>query len=289
MSFNPIEVFKLLLRSWKLIFLALVFSLSTALYQRLTGPTHPKRIKIVVDNQKFSFKTLRSHETTSGALIEIPKGLEKYNPQLVFRRYPTNDEWSKIPFSLGAASLPIQPAAGKLEYQIQITNTEGINKLYPQSPVRLRYKDPVPLTILIPHIYSMFAALLFGAWAILEAVLFKRRKDKEPLAIPSAVLLCTGFFLLGGFILGPFVQKFAFGEYWTGFPFGDDFTDNKVLFSVIFWLLAFVLNFKKPHPKSAIAAAIIMFAMYLIPHSFGGSQFDYEAGKVKTGLQKKTN
>lgn len=292
MSFNPVVVFKLLLRSWKFVLLALIFSLSTALYQRLTGPTHPKRIKIEAEGQNFIFRTLRSHETISEATIEVPAKLEKYKPTLVFRRYPTKEEWTKTPFrpfennsDKWVAHLPVQPPAGKLEYQIQI-DVNGQLKLYPEEAVRLRYKDPVPLTILVPHIYSMFAALLFGAWAILESFLYKRRKDKEPLAIPSAVLLCTSFFLMGGFVLGPFVQKFAFGEYWTGFPFGDDFTDNKVLFSVIFWLIACAFNFKKAHPKSAVVAAIVMFAMYLIPHSFGGSQFDYSAGKVKTGLQK---
>ena len=34
---------------------------------------------------------------------------------------------------------------------------------------------------------------------------------------------------LGGMILGPIVQKYAFGAYWTGIPFGHDLTDAKNL------------------------------------------------------------
>ena len=34
---------------------------------------------------------------------------------------------------------------------------------------------------------------------------------------------------VGGFILGPLVQNYAFGELWTGVPFGWDLTDNKTL------------------------------------------------------------
>jgi hypothetical protein len=288
MTFNPLVAFRLLGRSWKYLLVALVFTLSAACYQRLTGPTHPKKFHIEMDNQDFIFKTLRSHETTAGAPIHVPAGLAAHQPKLVFKRYPTDDPWTKLAFqadpqdpSLLVAELPAQPAAGKVEYQIEV---EG--KLYPEQPVRLRYKDPVPNLILIPHVYSMFAALLFGAWALLESVLMKRRK--EPLAIPTAVQLCTFFFILGGFLLGPIVQKYAFGEYWTGFPFGDDFTDNKVLFSVIFWLVACVFNFRRAHRPTAVLAAVLMFAAYLVPHSFGGSQFDYKENKVKTGLQKPT-
>lgn len=290
MTFNPILAFKTLLRNWGFLILALAISLSAALYQRLTGPTHPKKIGIPVNGKVVSFKTLRSHETTSPAPIEIPSELSSLQPYLRFKRFPTDDPWTAANFSPKPndpktliAYLPVQPAAGKMEYQIVVVD-QNQEKAYPAERVRLRYKDPVPEFILIPHIYSMFAALMFGAWAFLEALFLRKRKDK--LALPTAVLLCTSFFILGGFILGPVVQKYAFGEYWTGFPFGDDFTDNKVLFSVIFWVIAFYFNLKRPHAKSAILAAVIMFAMYLIPHSFGGSQFDYSENKVKTGLQK---
>jgi hypothetical protein len=290
MTFNPVVALRVLLRSWTFLILALLVSLSAALYQRLTGPTHPKKITIEMAEHTYSFKALRSHETTEPALIRIPSGLKDQHPHLKFRRFPTQEAWTQTEFKqrvdspeMLIAELPIQPPAGKMEYQI-VLNAQGKETFYPESPVRLRYKDPVPDWILIPHVYSMFAALLFGAWAFIESIIVSKRN--EPMAIPTAVQLCTCFFILGGFILGPIVQKFAFGEYWTGFPFGDDFTDNKVLTSVIFWLVAFYFNFRKPNSKSAILAALIMFAMYMIPHSFGGSQFDYSENKIKTGLQK---
>lgn len=290
MTFNPILAFRTIIRSWGFLILALVISLSAALYQRLTGPTHPKRIVIPMQGKTVSFRTLRSHETTAPAPIVIPAELSTMKPYMRFKRYPTNDDWTVIDFKANpddpktlVALLPVQPSAGKVEYQVVVVENNQ-ELAYPAEKVRLRYKDPVPDFILIPHVYSMFAALMFGAWAFLEALFIRKRKDQ--LALPTAVLLCTSFFILGGFILGPIVQKYAFGEYWTGFPFGDDFTDNKVLFSIIFWLIACFFNFKRPHAKSAAVAAVIMFAMYMIPHSFGGSQFDYSAGKIKTGLQK---
>ena len=67
----------------------------------------------------------------------------------------------------------------------------------------------------------------------------------------------------GGFILGPLVQKFAFGEYWTGWPFGGDWTDNKTLAALVAWLVAWAIcrwrpRFQRP---AVLLAAIVMFAV----------------------------
>ena len=45
--------------------------------------------------------------------------------------------------------------------------------------------------------------------------------------------LTMGSLFLGGMLLGPIVQNFAFGDYWTGIPFGWDLTDNKTLLAAI--------------------------------------------------------
>jgi hypothetical protein len=82
----------------------------------------------------------------------------------------------------------------------------------------------------------------------------------------------------GGFVLGPVVQKFAFGAYWTGWPFGGDWTDNKTLAALVAWLVAWAIcrwwpRFQRP---AVLFAAIVMFAVYLIPHSIHGSELDWE-------------
>ena len=41
----------------------------------------------------------------------------------------------------------------------------------------------------------------------------------------------------GGLILGPIVQKYAFGAYWTGWPLGNDLTDTKTMGAMLFWLV----------------------------------------------------
>ena len=91
-------------------------------------------------------------------------------------------------------------------------------------------------------------------------------------------------FLLGGMILGPIVQKFAFGEFWTGFPVGKDLTDNKALVAFVFWIIAWAGNIKKPRPYLPVIAAIINLGIGFIPHSLMGSELDYTSGEIKTGL-----
>ena len=87
---------------------------------------------------------------------------------------------------------------------------------------------------------------------------------------------------VGGMILGPMVQKYAFGEYWTGFPLGGDWTDNKMLFMFLAWVFACSVVGLNPRKKNTttgriavFTATIVMTVCYLIPHSMGGSELDY--------------
>jgi hypothetical protein len=92
---------------------------------------------------------------------------------------------------------------------------------------------------------------------------------------------------IGGLMLGPIVQKYAFGAYWTGWPFGSDLTDDKTLGMWLAWVAAVVVWRRRPDPSdrvargATIAAALAMIAVYLVPHSLRGSQLDY--GKLETG------
>jgi hypothetical protein len=85
-------------------------------------------------------------------------------------------------------------------------------------------------------------------------------------------------------ILGPLVQNYAFGELWTGIPFGWDLTDNKTLIALIFWILAVYMNRKSDKPVYTVLAAVILLLVYSIPHSLFGSQLDYASGQVTQGM-----
>jgi cbb3-type cytochrome oxidase subunit 1 len=76
---------------------------------------------------------------------------------------------------------------------------------------------------------------------------------------------------IGGFILGPLVQKLSFGVFWTGFPLGLDLTDNKTLIAFIGWLAALIAGWRgKPARGWVLGASILMLVVYFIPHSLLG-------------------
>ena len=164
--------------------------------------------------------------------------------------------------------IPNQPPAGKVEYTI-VLHSNSIDYKLNEEPVIIRFKGAVPMAVLTPHIFFMFISMLFALRVGLE--LFFRRVDTK---YYTGVVLVTLF--VGGLILGPIVQKFAFGAYWTGWPFGHDLTDNKTLFVFIFWVIAWFVLRKKPQNRVwPLIAVLAMIAVYSIPHSVLGSEIDH--------------
>ncbi len=252
--------------------LSVVITLSVVYYQRATGPTHPKYGSVEIEGQEIDFKFLRSHGGAGDAPVEIAVPDKSITGLFSFRRYKSHDEWTtrKMRYIDGKLvdSLPHQPPAGKVMYKVTLIKN---GKEYPLTaePVILRFKGAVPLYILIPHIIFMFLVMLFGIRAAIEAF-SKGENNRRYIGITLISLI------IGGLILGPIVQKFAFGAYWTGWPFGHDLTDNKTLFIFIFWLIAW-LKVRKDHLHRTwvIVATIVMLAVYSIPHSAMGSEIDY--------------
>lgn len=258
--------------------LAVCITLGTAVYQRLTGPTHPGSYIVNLDDKVIKISLPTSHGGSSDKKIRIPGN--RYKGFIKYRRYPTAEPWDTIMMQPEeeylTGYLPSQPPAGKLEYYVFIlSGTEKIQ--VNDQPVIIRFKGDVPAYVLIPHILIIFAAMLFSTVTGFFAA--SGYPSYKPFAWITLILLTTG-----GLILGPVIQKFAFGDFWTGFPFGKDLTDNKILVAFIIWIIAAAVNIKKQRPWLVVAAAIIYLCINLIPHSLFGSELDYETGKVMTGM-----
>jgi hypothetical protein len=175
------------------------------------------------------------------------------------------------------AEVPPQPAAGKIQYYFEITDSNGTHTFSKDSPIVIRFKGGVPGSVLIPHILFMFLAMLFSTLAGLMSII------KFPLYKKYSIWTLA-LFIAGGMILGPIVQYYAFGDLWTGIPFGWDLTDNKTLIALIFWILAVVMNRKKERPLYTALAALVLLLVYSIPHSLFGSELDYSTGEVTQGI-----
>jgi hypothetical protein len=275
-------------RSTPLWILAVVLTLASATWQRLTGPSHALRVRGEIGGVAVRARLLRTQDTGSDLPVRIelrgatdagaaaaPEG------EVVWRRYPSGDAWSRLPLSRDGAALtaelPAQPAAGKLQYRVELSAGDRTVTLPADRLVVARYKGHVPFGVLLPHILVMFCGMLWSTRAGLEAVAGGARLRR------LAVVTC-GLLVLGGFVLGPIVQRLAFGAFWTGWPLGEDLTDNKLAIAVLAWVNALVLlRGRRGGRWAVLAASLVTLAVFLIPHSLRGSTLDYETMQTITG------
>jgi hypothetical protein len=277
--------------------LALIITLSAAYYQRKTGPTYPKSVNITLNNTDYELKLVRSIGLDERPEVKLHVVDTSVKAALFYKRFRTEEEYQKADFSYKVypihsfvmnklfkmneekgffAEVPLQPPAGKLQYYVEITDSKGTQIILRDAPLVVRFKGSVPSAVLTPHIIIMFIAMLFSTAAGLLALF--RIGTFRKYAIWTLILLTAG-----GMILGPVVQKYAFGELWTGIPFGWDLTDNKTLIAFLFWVLAVIMNRKKERPVYTILASIVLLLVYSIPHSLFGSELDYSSGQVVQG------
>ncbi len=268
--------------------LAALIMLGSIVFQRLTGPTHPLRGAFTVQGETFRYRLSRSGDSGRDERLALPDPGPGVRGTLAYRRFRTADPLTTVPLvpeqregkAELAARLPRQPAAGKLEYRLRLDTPGGPLRIPSDgSAVVIRFKDPVPGPLLAAHVLLMFLGVLIGVRAGLAALV--HGPDMRGLAWTTLAALT-----LGGLVLGPLVQKHAFGAYWTGFPFGGDLTDNKTLLMWGAWALACgLLLVTKRHGPRRLAlglAALVMLGVYLVPHSARGSELDY--GKLDRGL-----
>ena len=267
--------------------IALILTLITAVYQRMTGPTYPISGEAKIGGEIINFKLDRTHGGEGDHPIEISVDDETISGELFWKRYKTNDDWTKVEMVRQngklVSYLPHQPPAGKLIYHIILQKNGEALTLPASGEVIIRFKGDVPIYFLIPHIIFIFGAMLLSTRTGLEY--FNEGKKFKFLTIITFI-----FVIIGGFIFGPIVQKYAFDAFWTGFPFGHDLTDNKILVGFVGWLLALIAIYKFKNPKRWIVfASILMFIIFLIPHSLLGSELDYNELDAKTNIENQNN
>jgi hypothetical protein len=252
--------------------LAIVITLVLSIYQRMTGPTYPQRVTIELNGESYKVKLPRSG-VQHDEIVKLKGVPSDTEAQLHYRRYPTTNDYTTVDFtwndSVWQAALPVQPVAGKLQYYITVDGKD----YQANEPVVIRFRNDVPAYILIPHILLMFGAMLFAVYTFLLAVTRK--------AYRKWLWITVGTLFVGGFILGPLVQHVAFGPWWAGFPYGTDLTDNKTLISFLFFVAA-LATLKWKYNRWVVALAVLlMVAIFSIPHSAYGSEYDYTTQQLK--------
>lgn len=254
-------------------FLAFLVTVASAIYQRRTGPTYPLRGRVEAGGVSLKFELPRSAETSADCEISVTVSASEVTGRILYKRSKTSEAWSETPMTRRGdrlvGFLPKQPAAGKLDYRVVLTHGGRNVPLADGKPVVIRFKGHVPLSLLLAHVLVMFAAMLLSTRAGLASL----DKKDHPRLFGAWTLL---FLFLGGFVLGPVVQKLAFGSWWTGVPFGWDLTDNKTLIALVIWIVAMAAGRKGRGARGWIfAASVLMLIVFLIPHSLLGSEIKY--------------
>jgi len=252
--------------------LTIILTVVTSVYQRRTGPTKPVRGKVEIAGEIVRYSLIRTHETGMDAPVRIKVENPEITGTFQYRRYKSFDSWSEAPMVREGgyliAYIPNQPPAGKVMYDIYLEHDFKQTKIN-NKHVIIRFKGHVPKGILIPHVICMLLAMIFSMRTGFEAIF--RRSNTYMLAWLTVI-----FLFLGGIVFGPFVQKFAFGAYWTGWPFGTDLTDNKTAVAFIFWLVALFRLYRNREERTwVIIASIVLILVYMIPHSMLGSELDH--------------
>lgn len=258
--------------------LAVMLSLAFGFYQRITGPTYPIKGKIQLANEEIKYTLPRTHEGADNQIIAIKAG-QDVKGYYTFKRYPSYDTLSKAELKRNGeelvAELPGQPPAGKIQYQLYLQKNGEEAKALNKDSVVIRFKGYTPVWIVILHVIFIFGAMIFAIRTGLEAF----AKGEKVLQLMKYTIYST---IIGGFIFGPIMQYYAFGAFWTGFPFGMDLTDNKTLIGLVVWLIALWRYKKNPNNLTPVwIAAIVFIAVFLIPHSVLGSEIDHTKAVVK--------
>lgn len=229
----------------------------------------------MVDGKVVPYRFSRSHTARTPMKVAIRTDVPGLRFILSYRRFRTGDDWNSVAMDWDgdaySAFIPGQPPAGKIEYRV-FTGSDSHPEHLGPSTIVVRFKGKVPAVLLILHILFMMAGIVLCVRTGLESL---REKPRLRTLMKSTLTALIG----GGMIFGPLVQKYAFGDLWTGFPLGTDFTDNKTLLVVLFWIAAYFLY--RRSRWWVFAAAVLMIVITLIPHSMGGSELDYATGGMK--------
>lgn len=242
-------------------------------WQRTTGPTYPISGQVTLGGERIAYVIERSHHGPGEHLVAIRNAPADLAGTLEYMPYRTLSAWTAVPMRLVekdlTATLPHLEPGQKFWYRVRLARGGESALLPADRPAAIRYVGEVPPYILVPHIAFMFLGLLFAIRALLGLL------DRPPNLKPFAFMAFAAAFI-GGIVIGPFVTHYAFGPWWTGFPFGNDITDNKTLIAVLGWAVALWAVLRRRNEKAwVVFAAVLMLAVFAIPHSWTSGEPPY--------------
>jgi hypothetical protein len=254
---------------------------------RYFGPNRPYIVEAAGKGIGLSHKAPRGHTGEGPAELELDvelKGVEESglqvelvgqvkNSEVLERLSPVESEpGSDGSMRIYKFEVPHRAPATRYHYRFE-ARIQGGDPLVLErddgSPMMVKFKGNVPAWIVITHILAMFGGFFLMIWSALYAFQPAFGKgDAKPAARLGLWAWITMF--VGGLPIGFLMNYYAFDVFWEAFPFGEDVTDNKTQIALLFWgisVLALYFGKGKKAGILTIGTAIIVIALFLIPHS----------------------
>ena len=171
--------------------IAVVITLTSAVWQRMSGPTYPVKGSVRLAGQEIALRLERSYSITGRQPVTVTVADSEVTGTVQWRRFPTSDPWStlqmtrqgdRLETAIPPAPEPLMPMAGKLEYRVTLAKG-GESASFPDKPAVTRFKGDVPAAILIPHVAAMFFGMLFATRAAMAALFGGETRDPALLAV----------------------------------------------------------------------------------------------------------
>ena len=264
------------MKSFILIF-ALLITLSAVYYQWLTDSTTPVTTTLNTGIQKFPLEFKRTHVGSNDCPVIFRISDITVTGVLFYRKFPEQDEMKKVEMKREGdnlvAYLPKQPRGNEIEYYFSFEKSGTIVMDGANAPIVVRFRGDVPDIAMIPYILLMLLSMVLSNVTGIYA-LFRINTYKYWAAATFVALA------VGGLVLGPVVQKYAFNELWSEVPLGLNVSNNKTLIVIFAWLVALVMIQHKRAFFWVFLASLITFALFLFPHGLFVDQLSNETGKM---------
>ena len=123
---------------------AVVITLASAVYQRMSGPTYPVRGSVTLGGEAVALRLARTHPGAGDQPVVLNIPDTAVTGHVAWRRYPTGDPWQTLTLERRGdtleAALPHQPVAGKLEYQVRLERGSD-RAVFPERPAMRARKE----------------------------------------------------------------------------------------------------------------------------------------------------
>ena len=178
--------------------------------------------------------------------------------------------------------MPAQPAGGRVEYQLVLAGPFGLARIPAGEPVEIRSRGEVPSVLAVLYLLTLALAMAVGVRAGLAALF--ARSEARPLTWMTAAGMTVGVT-----ILGPLVQRSAFGGYWSGWPLGSNAVDHKALVVWLAWMTAAgtLVSAQSVTDRFAqtvvVLATVVLIVVGLLPRSLHLSRLGSPATEARSG------